>query len=437
VALAALAALAAALIAAPAPVRRPPELPMNIVVLVTDDQPADTWTTPPPGMPWLQSRLGAADGGWTWFTEAVVSTPMCCPSRATILTGLGAWQTGVLDNATGFRMDEDRTVAVYLQAAGYRTAMIGKYLNGYPWDRGPYVPPGWDRWLAKTNDALGTTYTGFGVVDQGMAERVAPSVYATDLLGRAAISFVETTPADQPWFLYLAPSAPHAPATPAPGDAGTLSASPSAPVSATWAPAWTAGLPPVDLASAGRRRLAQREALLAIDRALAGLWEAIAARGELDETVIIVTSDNGFAFGDRGWVGKQVPWESSIGVPLAVYVPGRAGGVVDTVVSNLDIAPTIAALAGIGLPGPIAGADLLGPLDPSRAVPLMWSGGPIVPAWQGIRTGDAVYIRWSTGEEEAYDLATDPDQSDRLAPNAPLTRELRARFDADPALSPG
>ena len=93
-------------------------------------------------MPWLQSQIfDDAEGHWLWFPDAFLSTPLCCPSRASILTGQYAHNTGVLDNHQGENLDESNTLATWLQGGGYTTALFGKYLNEYPWDRGPYVPP--------------------------------------------------------------------------------------------------------------------------------------------------------------------------------------------------------------------------------------------------------------------------------------------------------
>ena len=108
-------------------------------------------TVGPPAMPWLESRLEDPTDHWVRFTNAFVNVPLCCPSRATILTGRYAHHTGVEDNGDGAAFDESSSLAPWLEAAGYRTAFVGKYLNGYPWGHGPYVPVGWDRFVAKQN----------------------------------------------------------------------------------------------------------------------------------------------------------------------------------------------------------------------------------------------------------------------------------------------
>ncbi len=119
-------------------------------------------------------------------------------------------------NDDGARFDDTQTIATWLHGAGYFTGLIGKYLNRYPFGRGPYIPPGWDRWVVKRNTAATTTYSNFGFVDQGVALQTsdAPATYATDLFADHAVDFLRTAPNDRPFFLYFATSAPHPPWTP-------------------------------------------------------------------------------------------------------------------------------------------------------------------------------------------------------------------------------
>jgi N-acetylglucosamine-6-sulfatase len=193
----------------------PDELPPNFLIILTDDQAADTLpsTVGPPPMPWLQAQITDPAEPWVRFSNAFLDTPMCCPSRASILTGETSAHTGVQSNLDGFDLDESSTLATWLDDAGYTTGLIGKYLNDFPWDRGPYVPAGWDRFLAKQNQELATTYYGYHVIDQGVPQYVAPSAsgYATDYLADEALSFLRSAPTDQPWFLLFSPPAPHAP----------------------------------------------------------------------------------------------------------------------------------------------------------------------------------------------------------------------------------
>jgi arylsulfatase A-like enzyme len=422
-----------------------PGLPFNILVILTDDQSTLTMTSDPAPMPWLRSQVADPSSGWRAYPDAVVTTPMCCPSRATILTGRTALVTGVVDNATGERLDETDTIATRLHGAGYTTGLVGKYLNGYPWDRGPYVPPGWDRWFAKANESLATTYQGYPVVDQGALRRfgAGPGDYVTDVLGREAASFIRGAPVDRPWFLLFAPPAPHAPGTPAARHAGTLGRPEEPePASPPGDVAWMRSLPPLDEEARSDLAVARRsadETLLAVDEHLRELVRAIAIRGEWNRTVVFVLSDNGFAFGEHGWVGKRVPYEPSVGVAFVVrWPPGVDGAPSEALVSNLDLAPTIGELAGL-LAAPTDGVSLQGSVAPDRVVPLWWVGDDTVPAWRGVRTAAAVLIEWSTGEEELYDLDRDPSQRVNLASDAAWADKLEAlrRRLPDPAADRG
>jgi arylsulfatase A-like enzyme len=443
------AALAAAVLAvvaatAPTPAIVTPDRP-NIVLIVTDDQPFDTLPSDPPAMPWLQAQLEDPSGHWLNFTNAVVSTPLCCPSRATILTGQYARQTGVENNNLGYLLDESNTLPVWLQRAGYRTGLVGKYLNEYPWNRGPYVPPGWDRWLAKTNDSEATTYYRYGLVDQGTFRRVGdnPGDYVTDVLGREALEFVRTSPPGTPWFLVFSPPAPHRPWIPAPRHRTALDAPSLPPPSeevlndVEGKPAWVAAEAPVDAArleELQRDRVTQRSTLLAVDEWVEGLVASVAARGELDRTVFVLISDNGYAFGQHRWDRKHCHYEECIRVPMVAYSPWASGGDVGELVSNVDLAATFAELAGVepGLPqdGTSLAPIFRGSSSISRqGVLIDWNGTDTeVPPWVGVRTADAVYVRHSDGHEELYDLSSDPSQLHNLADSADAT-SLQSRLD--------
>ena len=457
---AAVVVLGATVVLAPAPASPSRDPRPNVLLVVTDDQTFGSLSAGSAAMPWFQAQVADPDGHWLWFPNAVVSTPLCCPSRATILTGRNDRHTGVRDNSTGRRLDETDTLAVWLHDAGYRTGLVGKYLNEYPWDRGPYVPPGWDRWYAKENLSQATTYYDYPVVDQGQLQIAgsSPADYATDALAREAVGFVREAPADSPWFLYFAPSAPHAPWEPAPRDrdapVGGAGPVPTQAVlnDVRGKPAWVRARPPVDAVSLAifqRERLQERRTLLAVDGAVRSLVDEVAARGELDRTVIVFLSDNGYAYGEHRLHAKGSPYEESIHVPFAIYSPWRAGATMDALVANLDVAPTIAALAGVAVPAPIDGINLApivrgqapGPdLTADRGVFLDWRGSVDVPAWSGIRTSDAVYIRSADGTRELYDLAADPKELRNLVADPAyraVVRRLRRLWARSLARLPG
>jgi N-acetylglucosamine-6-sulfatase len=416
-----LAALAVLAVAAAFPGRSPDRADdprPNVIVILTDDQTFDTLPSDPAAMPWLQARIADPQDHWRWFPNAYLNTPLCCPSRASILTGLYSHHTGVQDNGDGYLLDERATLAVRLHDAGYRTALIGKYLNGYPFGRGPYVPPGWDRWVGKGNLSGATTYYGYPFVDQGvpLTAGLAPDAYATDLLAREAVGFVRSAPVGQPYFLLFTPSAPHRPRTPPPRYADafaglTLPRPPSFGTADAGKPPWVRSLPPIDEAGAqalDAARVRERQTLLAVDDAVERIVEAVAARGDLGRTVILFLTDNGLAFGEHGWTAKSCPYVECVRTPFAAYVPGAQAGTDPALVSNVDLAPTIAGLAGLP-PLPADGRDLSpllegdGPAPAREAILTEYHGDAVVPAWQGVRTADLAYIRTGTFEE-LYDL---------------------------------
>ncbi len=394
----------------------------NIVLILTDDQSFDTLPSNPPAMPWLQSQIFSSDGSWLWFPNAFISTPLCCPSRATILTGRYSHHTGVLNNDDGHLLDETQTVATWLHAAGYTTGLVGKYLNEYPFDRGPYVPPGWDTWVAKRNVTRHTTYYGYPFVAQEVPYRTSPlpEEYATDFLASRALSFLETAPTDRPYFLYFAPSAPHGPITPAPRDAhafdGVSIANPPSfdEANVSDKPGWVRSLPPFTRRQRRRieaNRRAESATLYAVDDAVREIVAEIAARGDLQRTVVFFLTDNGFSFGAHRWVGKACPYEECIRTPFAVRFPGAQAGTLPDLVSNVDLAPTIADLARATPTLPEDGEDLVPLLDHASSTPVRegvlieWAGGGSIPAWTGVRTANYAYIEDADGTVELYDLA--------------------------------
>jgi N-acetylglucosamine-6-sulfatase len=421
----------------PAPVD-PATLPPNVILILSDDQTYDSLPSRPAAMPWLQSQIFDPHERWLWFPRAFLSTPLCCPSRATILSGGYAHHTRVEGNGDGVNFDESDTLATRLDDAGYETALIGKYLNEYPWTRGPYIPRGWDRWVAKRNTDKGTTYESYDLIDQGVPLFVGdyPGGYATDRLGEYAVDFVRAQPSDRPYFLYFAPSAPHAPWIPARRDQGRFAGVdvPTAPRRAInsvrgTAP-WVRDLRPIDERFAVQlRRWRRREAetLLSLDDAIRRIVDEVRARGELRRTIIIFMTDNGWSFGQHRWVGKRCPYDPCIRTPLAIRSPWVEASTVDQLVSNVDIAPTIAALAG-GT-APLHDGISLAPLitgDTTREIPrdgilIEWAGDAEVPPWQGVRTPNFAYIETKGGWVELYDVGG------ALGPPDPWQLHNRAR----------
>jgi N-acetylglucosamine-6-sulfatase len=398
----------------------PPAQP-NIVLLVTDDQREDTLRY----MPIVRRLLGRH--GVT-FTNGYVVNPVCCPSRSSMLTGLYSHSTGVYTNKPpngGFSaFDDESTLATWLQAAGYRTGLFGKYLNGY--GRTPYVPPGWDRWFATYQ---GGAYYDYVAVADGeyLTFGSGRRSYGTTVLQDRAVSFIERTDASTPLFLYWAPHAPHEPATPHPADRGTFSSlrgwRPSSYDEADVSdkPRYLSGAPRIDRTTANqidRFRQLQLESLQSVDRAVGAIVQALRDTDRLENTIIVFTSDNGMLWGEHRWYRKSVPYEEAIGVPFVVRYDAMVENARrdDHLVLNIDLAPTFAAAGGADAPD-MEGRSLLPLLqgdDPSWRhaflIEHLGEGSAGAPTFCAVHTGRYVLASYGTGEEELYDLVRDPKQ---------------------------
>lgn len=438
----ALAVLAGSAIAT-GPIPERPDFPPNIVLIVTDDQSYGTLPSTTPGMPWLQSQISDPDGHWSWFPNAFVNTPLCCPSRASILTGLYSHNTGVRDNTEGHLFDETETLATWLHDAGYHTMLVGKYLNHFPFQRGPYIPPGWDRFLAKGNDADATVYENYPFYENGVPYRVGdtPETYVTDLLADRAVGYLRAAPKDRPFFLYFAPPAPHAPRIPADRYGGAFAnasilispAVDEADVSDK--PAWVQALPRLDpgrLAALLEEQRRERETLLAVDDAVRRLFETLEGTGELDRTVVFFLTDNGFSYGEHRFVGKPCPYDACTRTAFAAFVPIAGHVVRDDMVSNVDLAPTIASWAEATTRFTPDGADLTCLLDPHLACPISpgegvlieWAGDGLVPAFDALRTERFLYVEYPDGFRELYDIARDPAELENVVNDPTYVQDL-------------
>jgi N-acetylglucosamine-6-sulfatase len=403
------------------------DLPPDIVLIVTDDQRFDTqWA-----MPALSDLLVARGVS---FPDAFVVNPLCCPSRASILTGNYSHTHRVYRQAPPFGrfewFDDRSTLATWLHDAGYRTGLFGKYLDGYQHAAlTGYVPPGWDRWVAFVRSAqVGYTLTIDGV-PHGFGE--GASEHATEVLADEAVAFVEE--ATGPLFLELATSAPHAPAIPSPGDETAFGGlSPARPPSFDEAdvsdkPGWVRTLPrltPSQEAAIDAFRANQYRSLLGVDRALGEIVDALERAGRLENALIVFTSDNGISHGEHRWTKKEAPYEEAIRVPLlmrwdaAGWAPGTE--LPGVLALNIDLAPTIAEAAGVPHP-PTDGVSLLPVLAGDRTsmrsdflIEHMEGTNPI-PTYCAVRSERWTYVRYTTGEEELYDLASDPFELENLA----------------------
>jgi N-acetylglucosamine-6-sulfatase len=401
----------------------------NVVLIVTDDQRWDTLSA----LPTVQAELV---GPGTTFTNAFVVNPLCCPSRASILTGRYSRSTRVYGNGGLVNFDERTTIAVALRRAGWRTGFLGKYLNGYG---GTRVPPGWERWFAFT-PSNAHRYFDYRVNVDGTIIEFGPDdeAYSTDVLAGEAESFILADDS-RPFFLAVFPYAPHWPAIPAPRHEGSFPALPP------WRPpsyledrgdkpAWIREIE-FDPALADELRKRQYQSLLAVDDAVGRIVSALETAGKLEETMIVLTSDNGHLWGEHGILQKVVPYEESIRVPLVVRY-GGATGTDSRFALNIDLAPTVADLAGIRFQAD--GASLLPFLTSAqspgrREFPIESRGYPgfPVPPYCALRTKRFLHAVYRDGSRELYDLDADPYQLDNLAGRAEWqarVRTLRARL---------
>jgi len=392
----------------------------NFLIIIADDQRYDTLGS---FMPRTQARV-FNEG--VQFTKAYVTTPLCCPSRASILTGMYAHRSGVRLNSDSLRKT---TFADRLHEAGYFTGLVGKYLNS--WDGS--ARPEFDFWAAFAGG--GSRYFNPRLnVNGSWSEHQG---YMTYLLRDYALRFLnDAARKNQPFALIFAPNAPHAgfdPAAgvsppgvapdPAPGDENLYKDLPlHRPPNynerdLSDKPKWLQSLPPLTPAQQkllDTVRLSQLQALQSLDQAIGSIVGLLERLGKLNNTVIIYISDNGFFWGEHRLREKERAYEPSIHVPFALRYPKLVprGRVENRLVGNIDIAPTIYELAGLPIPVDVDGNSLVALLERRGA----WRDELLVEAWpsrapyEAVHTGRYVYIETKGDRSELYDLEKDPHQ---------------------------
>jgi N-acetylglucosamine-6-sulfatase len=424
-----------------------PEHP-NVLLILTDDQTLESMRV-------LDRTLARLAAEGTTFANAVVSYPMCCPSRATELTGQYAHNHKVMANIPpdgGYgRLDHSNTLPVWLREAGYETAHVGKYLNGYT---GPEVPAGWSHWFGLSDPSTYRMYD-YTAIDDGKPVHYGEDEddYQTDVLAKKAEEILrDMVRSGHPFFLSVAPVPPHqersdedargTPPRPARRHQGLFSSEPL-PGKASFDEPDVADKPPhirkLRNLSAAKKELilrtyrARLESLQAVDELVERLVDTLEETGQLDKTVIVFTSDNGFFLGEHRIAdGKLLPYEESIRVPLIVRGGGfPAGHTAEQPVANIDLAPTIVELTGARARRTMDGRSLLPlALDPSLGQDrtLLIEGlsrNRAKPSYEAVRTSRWLYVEYHTGARELYDLQSDPLQL-RSRHNAPGLRTVRA-----------
>ncbi len=410
----------------------------NILFILADDLDVEAASH----MPRVKALI--ADQGIT-FTSFFVTYPICCPSRASILTGQYPHNHQILFNGPplgGFakfreRGGETSTIATWLKAAGYRAALFGKYLNGYPANTPQHVPPGWAAWHGTFDNE---NYFNYRVNEDGTVRSYGdkPDDYETDVNAAKIVRFIEEAEVrdSEPWFIYFAPYAPHGdprlglgqegPALPAPRHRAAF-ATAMAPRTPGFNEADVSDKPP---AVGQRARLTPGQvavldhlyrerlrSLLAVDEAIDRFVRALTRLGELPNTYIVFTSDNGYHLGQhRFMTGKFSLYEEDIRVPAFVRGPGVPKARRDDFALNIDWAPTFAELAGANAPETVDGRSLV-PLLLHRSAVKDWRQDFLVEIYRpngdierALRTRTQSYAEYSRGPRELYDLRADPYQ---------------------------
>jgi arylsulfatase A-like enzyme len=394
----------------------------NILVIVTDDQREGLGV-----MPFTREWFGR---GGTKYPHAFANTPVCCPARASIMTGLYAHNHGVLTNTDQANLNHDATLQAALHGAGYTTAIVGKFLN--KWDLGQ-APPNFDRWSVWSNALDGApfanrTYYGGVWNVNGDLQEVDP--YSTRFVSKSAVDFLEQEESrdERPWFLYVAPFAPHLPALP---EASYAEASvppwPGNPASfesdlSDKPPWWQTRR--FSLSDGRKVRKKQLRTLMSVDDLVERIANRLTALGENRRTLAVFTSDNGFAWSEHGLKGKGSPYTPSVRVPLYLRWPGRVpeGAKDGRLVAHVDITPTIRAVANLPSAAPLDGHSLLDLSWKRERLLVEFFVAPDATArlWASTLTKRTQYTEYyapDTGAvvfRELYDLRADPWQLENL-----------------------
>jgi N-acetylglucosamine-6-sulfatase len=454
--------------------------PPNIIIILTDDM--DLKLTP-----FIKNTTSLIGAKGATFTNYFVTSSICCPSRASMLRGQYAHNTNVLANAPpigGFKIffegnKEADTLATWLTKAEYKTALIGKYLNGYPDPAGKtYEPPGWTDWHAfmfKKPDDSGSFYNDYRMNENGSLVDYGNSAdeYSTDVIKKKSLRFIDQNSENKtPFFLLISVYAPHGPSIAAPRHLAMYQeikypATPSlneADVTDKPAVIQTLSSPStgdeIDHSDADNLYIRRAQSLQAVDELVVQVIDTLEKNGQLDNTYIIFTSDNGFHIGEHGLPpGKGLPYEEDIHVPFMIRGPDiQAKTTVEQIITNVDLAPTIAEMARIRPENFADGRSFLGLLQPAIEKGLKWRKGFLVEmgrmeaktsfipkvslmdsidptemyeypdsiydpllsqvgggGYRGVRAGTFLYVEYQNGELEFYDLIADPYELDNIA----------------------
>lgn len=454
----------------------PENAPPDILFVLLDDLRWDALSFL--GHPYIETpNIDRLRERGAWMENAFVTTSICCPSRATFLTGTYANRHGVIDNETSeYNPEVTPPLTRYLQEAGYTTAMVGKWHMGHSAQPRPYF----DYWLS---------FKGQGVYNDPLfninGKNIRFEGYTTDLLTDKAIAFIEKQPVGKPYFCMLSHKAVHEPFKPAPRHRNAFGADTVDPEPASWAedfadkPAWQRRQRSRDVRWHYRTRDLETENLpgrieeepwerkakyvrqlrcaAAVDDGIGRIMEVLRARGTLDNTLIVFTSDNGyFHLEHRRW-DKRLAYEESLRIPMIVVYPGKIepGSTVSQLVTNADFAPTVLAYAGLPVPPLMQGADMR-PLFEQDDPP--WRDSVFYEYWKelvhaiptmtAVRTERHKLITYPEIDDidELFDLQQDPHEMNNLVMDPEYTdlhndmrrklEEAQARYNWQPRVFP-
>jgi arylsulfatase A-like enzyme len=379
------------------------------------------------------------------FSRHFLPFPLCAPSRAGMLTGLQPHNHGVLgNNKLGgygvYQTLEDNALPVWLTDAGYYVGHVGKFINSYGKIAPKHVPPGYADWHAMASEKL--SYTDFKLNENGKLVHYNSGQYTTDVFVAKVLDFLDAAP--EPYALFFWPNAPHLPATPDQQDKGTF-ADVDMPIRPDFneakvadKPSYIRDLPLLDadqIAAIQDVWRSRAECLQSLDRGLAAIVSALETSGQIENTHIVFTSDNGFLLGEhRVDDGKDLLYEESIRVPLFWRQPGGDVAARDQVVSNLDVTAALVEIAG-ATPGRILDGRSLVPLLTDKSAP--WNTATLLQCTlaSGVATRRYRYVVWAeTGEVELYDLNDDPYELKNVAGRAKFAHIQAELADALAAL---
>ena len=415
------------------PARTERTLP-NVLIILTDDQFQGTLSSMPRTQFWFEEH-------GTRYTNAIVTSPLCCPSRASILSGRYVHNHRVLRNNLGPKLDSQSTIQKYLQDAGYRTGLAGKLLQGVD---PASNPDHWDTWATSLWGYYNATFN----ID-GKAGTIV-DMYSVDFIRRRAKRFLRQTENrdDQPWFLYLAPVAPHLPYQPADRYEGVDV--PELRITPPFIEQDRSDKPlfvrrsRYPLAAGESQRKKMIRTLISVDDLVDSTMKALGKLDERRETLAFFLSDNGHLLGQHGLFAKRLPYRAAIEIPFLVRWPGHVpeNESSDRLVSTIDILPTVLEAAGVEPQAeyPLDGHSLLGDLQ--REFVLVEQYGNTIkglPDWSSIRNDSFQYTEYRKGDRvvlrEYYDMEKDPWQLENLLGDAdhdndPDTAALQAELEA-------